>query len=78
LATLEQQDFALAGDDDDLVLNAVSRVRLVQFTKDTEEPMGITLKVGNAALAPGSGQMAREYYLYTYSTLPPKSQVFIQ
>lgn len=45
LATLEQQDFALAGDDDDLVLNAVSRVRLVQFTKDTEEPMGITLKI---------------------------------
>lgn len=32
-------------DDDDLILNAVSRVRLVQFEKDTEEPMGITLKI---------------------------------
>ncbi|CAD5234191.1 unnamed protein product [Bursaphelenchus xylophilus] len=32
-------------DDDDLILNAVSRVRLVQFQKDTEEPMGITLKI---------------------------------
>ncbi|KAI1716437.1 guanylate kinase domain-containing protein [Ditylenchus destructor] len=35
----------LADDDDDLLLNAVSRVRLVQFQKDTEEPMGITLKI---------------------------------
>ncbi|KAL3075200.1 hypothetical protein niasHT_036661 [Heterodera trifolii] len=35
----------LPGDDDDLLLCAVSRVRLVQFSKDTEEPMGITLKV---------------------------------
>uniref|UniRef100_A0A915M7M0 Uncharacterized protein n=1 Tax=Meloidogyne javanica TaxID=6303 RepID=A0A915M7M0_MELJA len=34
-----------SGDDDDLILTAVGRVRLVQFTKDTEEPMGITLKV---------------------------------
>ncbi|GMR32677.1 hypothetical protein PMAYCL1PPCAC_02872 [Pristionchus mayeri] len=34
----------LLSDDDDLV-DAVSRVRLVQFQKDTEEPMGITLKV---------------------------------
>lgn len=32
-------------DNDDLLMNAVSRVRLVQFQKDTEEPMGITLKV---------------------------------
>ncbi|KAF7633053.1 hypothetical protein Mgra_00007548 [Meloidogyne graminicola] len=35
----------LTGDDDDLILPAVGRVRLVQFTKDTEEPMGITLKM---------------------------------
>ncbi|KAL3072339.1 hypothetical protein niasHT_034539 [Heterodera trifolii] len=35
----------LPGDDDDLLLCAVSRVRLVQFSKDTEEPMGITLKI---------------------------------
>lgn len=35
----------LGDDDDDLILNAVSRVRLVQFQKDTEEPMGITLKI---------------------------------
>uniref|UniRef100_A0A914KY24 Uncharacterized protein n=1 Tax=Meloidogyne incognita TaxID=6306 RepID=A0A914KY24_MELIC len=34
-----------SGDDDDLILTAVGRVRLVQFTKDTEEPMGITLKM---------------------------------
>lgn len=27
------------------MMDAVSRVRLVQFQKDTEEPMGITLKV---------------------------------
>jgi len=33
-------------DNDDLLLNSVSRVRLVQFQKDTDEPMGITLKVG--------------------------------
>ncbi|MCP9263192.1 Peripheral plasma membrane protein CASK [Dirofilaria immitis] len=32
-------------DDDDLMMDSVSRVRLVQFQKDTEEPMGITLKV---------------------------------
>ncbi|KAI6243847.1 hypothetical protein M3Y99_00049800 [Aphelenchoides fujianensis] len=32
-------------DDDDLIFNSVSRVRLVQFQKDTEEPMGITLKI---------------------------------
>uniref|UniRef100_A0A914ZN68 Peripheral plasma membrane protein CASK n=1 Tax=Parascaris univalens TaxID=6257 RepID=A0A914ZN68_PARUN len=32
-------------DDDDLMMDVVSRVRLVQFQKDTEEPMGITLKV---------------------------------
>lgn len=36
----------LGDDDDDLLLDSVSRVRLVQFQKDTEEPMGITLKVG--------------------------------
>ncbi|KAI3420854.1 hypothetical protein GPALN_014473 [Globodera pallida] len=35
----------LPGDDDDLVLSAINRVRLVQFSKDTEEPMGITLKI---------------------------------
>lgn len=35
----------LFDDDDDLMMDAVSRVRLVQFQKDTEEPMGITLKV---------------------------------
>lgn len=34
-------------DDDDLMMDAVSRVRLVQFQKDTEEPMGITLKVNS-------------------------------
>ncbi|CAJ0937952.1 unnamed protein product, partial [Mesorhabditis belari] len=32
-------------DDDDLLMDSVSRVRLVQFQKDSEEPMGITLKV---------------------------------
>lgn len=32
-------------DNDDLLMNSVTRVRLVQFQKDTEEPMGITLKV---------------------------------
>ncbi|MFH4981732.1 hypothetical protein AB6A40_008441 [Gnathostoma spinigerum] len=32
-------------DDDDLMMDVVSRVRLIQFQKDTEEPMGITLKV---------------------------------
>lgn len=32
-------------DDDDLMLNAVSRVRIVQFQKIGEEAMGITLKV---------------------------------
>lgn len=32
-------------DDDDLLMNSISRVRLVQFQKDSEEPMGITLKV---------------------------------
>ncbi|VBB34048.1 unnamed protein product, partial [Acanthocheilonema viteae] len=35
----------LLDDDDDLMMDSVSRVRLVQFQKDTEEPMGITLKV---------------------------------
>ncbi|KAK0403472.1 hypothetical protein QR680_016938 [Steinernema hermaphroditum] len=35
----------LFDDDDDLLMDVVSRVRLVQFQKDTEEPMGITLKV---------------------------------
>ncbi|VDK46990.1 unnamed protein product [Anisakis simplex] len=35
----------LFDDDDDLMMDVVSRVRLVQFQKDTEEPMGITLKV---------------------------------
>uniref|UniRef100_A0A1I8C1W0 Peripheral plasma membrane protein CASK n=1 Tax=Meloidogyne hapla TaxID=6305 RepID=A0A1I8C1W0_MELHA len=35
----------VSGDDDDLILTAVGRVRLVQFTKDTVEPMGITLKM---------------------------------
>ncbi|CAG9529528.1 unnamed protein product [Cercopithifilaria johnstoni] len=35
----------LRDDDDDLMMDSVSRVRLVQFQKDTEEPMGITLKV---------------------------------
>lgn len=35
----------LYDDDDDLILNSVSRVRLVQFQKDSDEPMGITLKV---------------------------------
>uniref|UniRef100_A0AC35FQJ7 Uncharacterized protein n=1 Tax=Panagrolaimus sp. PS1159 TaxID=55785 RepID=A0AC35FQJ7_9BILA len=34
-----------ADDDDDLMTNVVSRVRIIQFTKDTEEPMGITLKI---------------------------------
>ena len=33
-------------DEDDLLNECVSRIRLVQFQKDTEEPMGITLKVG--------------------------------
>ena len=42
---MEPEFSTLPGDDDDLVLSAVSRVRLIQFTKDTEEPMGITLKV---------------------------------
>ncbi|CAJ0575124.1 unnamed protein product, partial [Mesorhabditis spiculigera] len=32
-------------DDDDILMDSVSRVRLVQFQKDSEEPMGITLKV---------------------------------
>ncbi|PAV73782.1 hypothetical protein WR25_16302 [Diploscapter pachys] len=32
-------------DEDDLLNECVSRIRLVQFQKDTEEPMGITLKV---------------------------------
>jgi calcium/calmodulin-dependent serine protein kinase len=32
-------------DDSDLILDSVSRVRLVQFQKETEEPMGITLKI---------------------------------
>lgn len=36
----------LLDDDDDLMMDSVSRVRLVQFQKDTDEPMGITLKVG--------------------------------
>ncbi|VIO89051.1 abnormal cell lineage protein 2, putative [Brugia malayi] len=42
-----QQPFGLSPlhDDDDLMMDSVSRVRLVQFQKDTEEPMGITLKV---------------------------------
>ncbi|VDN91905.1 unnamed protein product [Brugia pahangi] len=41
-----QQPFGLSlHDDDDLMMDSVSRVRLVQFQKDTEEPMGITLKV---------------------------------
>uniref|UniRef100_A0A915Q2I2 PDZ domain-containing protein n=1 Tax=Setaria digitata TaxID=48799 RepID=A0A915Q2I2_9BILA len=47
-ATHEQpQSFVLPlfDDDDDLMMDSVSRVRLVQFQKDTEEPMGITLKV---------------------------------
>uniref|UniRef100_A0A0N5AU21 Peripheral plasma membrane protein CASK n=1 Tax=Syphacia muris TaxID=451379 RepID=A0A0N5AU21_9BILA len=35
----------LFDDDDDLTMDVVSRVRLVQFQKDTDEPMGITLKV---------------------------------
>ncbi|VDK70993.1 unnamed protein product [Litomosoides sigmodontis] len=41
------QPFALPllDDDNDLMMDSVSRVRLVQFQKDTEEPMGITLKV---------------------------------
>ncbi|KAE9554178.1 hypothetical protein FO519_002599 [Halicephalobus sp. NKZ332] len=34
-----------ADDDDDLTTNLVSRIRVIQFTKDTEEPMGITLKI---------------------------------
>uniref|UniRef100_A0AC34QGE1 Peripheral plasma membrane protein CASK n=1 Tax=Panagrolaimus sp. JU765 TaxID=591449 RepID=A0AC34QGE1_9BILA len=34
-----------ADDDDDLMTNVVSRIRVIQFTKDTEEPMGITLKI---------------------------------
>uniref|UniRef100_A0A7E4VVL5 Peripheral plasma membrane protein CASK n=1 Tax=Panagrellus redivivus TaxID=6233 RepID=A0A7E4VVL5_PANRE len=34
-----------ADDDDDLMTNVVSRIRIIQFTKDTEEPMGITLKI---------------------------------
>lgn len=43
-----QQPFMLplVNDDDDMMMDSVSRVRLVQFQKDTEEPMGITLKVG--------------------------------
>ena len=42
-------DGPIFSDDDDLMLNAISRIRLVQFQKDTEEPMGITLKVSNRA-----------------------------
>ncbi|KAH7719910.1 peripheral plasma membrane protein CASK-like isoform 1 [Aphelenchoides avenae] len=38
-------DGPIFSDDDDLMLNAISRIRLVQFQKDTEEPMGITLKI---------------------------------
>uniref|UniRef100_A0A915CMI8 Uncharacterized protein n=1 Tax=Ditylenchus dipsaci TaxID=166011 RepID=A0A915CMI8_9BILA len=44
-ADIDFDEQPLMGDDDDLLMNAVSRVRLVQFQKDTEEPMGITLKV---------------------------------
>ncbi|TKR79944.1 hypothetical protein L596_014090 [Steinernema carpocapsae] len=39
----------LFDDDDDLMMDVVSRVRLVQFQKDTEEPMGITLKTDAAS-----------------------------
>ncbi|CAD6189250.1 unnamed protein product [Caenorhabditis auriculariae] len=34
-----------SGDDDDDLYDCMSRLRLVQFQKDTQEPMGITLKV---------------------------------
>ncbi|CAJ0609524.1 unnamed protein product [Cylicocyclus nassatus] len=37
---------SFTGDDDaDFVMDTISRIRLVHFQKDTEEPMGITLKV---------------------------------
>ncbi|KAI6205715.1 hypothetical protein M3Y94_00823800 [Aphelenchoides besseyi] len=41
----EQVPVLYEDDDDDIVLNSVYRLRLVQFQKDTEEPMGITLKI---------------------------------
>jgi hypothetical protein len=41
----EQAPVLFEDDDSDLILNSVSRVRLVQFQKETEEPMGITLKI---------------------------------
>ncbi|EPB75662.1 PDZ/DHR/GLGF domain protein [Ancylostoma ceylanicum] len=34
-----------ADDDAEVMMDTISRIRLVQFQKDTEEPMGITLKV---------------------------------
>ncbi|RCN47233.1 hypothetical protein ANCCAN_06675, partial [Ancylostoma caninum] len=33
-----------ADDDAEVMMDTISRIRLVQFQKDTEEPMGITLK----------------------------------
>ena len=42
---INRPDGPVYDDDEDLLASAVSRVRLVQFQKDTEEPMGITLKV---------------------------------
>ncbi|KAJ1365879.1 Protein lin-2, partial [Parelaphostrongylus tenuis] len=37
---------SVTGDDDEeLLMGSISRIRVVQFQKDTEEPMGITLKV---------------------------------
>jgi len=42
---LKDPEPLFADDDDDLTTNLVSRIRVIQFTKDTEEPMGITLKI---------------------------------
>jgi hypothetical protein len=41
----DDADLRVPFDEDDAMIQ-VTRVRLVQFQKNTEEPMGITLKVG--------------------------------
>uniref|UniRef100_A0A1I7WM63 SH3 domain-containing protein n=1 Tax=Heterorhabditis bacteriophora TaxID=37862 RepID=A0A1I7WM63_HETBA len=73
-------------DDDDLLMDTVSRIRLVQFQKDTEEPMGITLKVCIKLLTfiHVSIRISFMYYIVTfkivpsYRSAPPACEIFVR
>lgn len=70
----DDADLRVAFDDDDAMIQ-VTRVRLVQFQKNTEEPMGITLKVIDE-LCSFISSLLRNCLLFHFVYFDPLSAAF--